>query len=82
MTLNSDGGALPCIPYGPSQFYTHPRITFWAASESFSDQWKQNKALIAILDISPFCLYLINPPGIPFLWPPFFLNAELRRWGD
>ena len=62
VTLNFDGGALSCISYGPSLFYTHPRITFWEASESFSDQWKPNKASVAILDISPFCLYLSHQP--------------------
>ena len=26
------------------------------------------------------CICPLSPPGIPFLLPPFFLNAELRRW--
>ena len=62
VTFSLDGGPLSCIPYGPSLFSTHPRITFWEASESFSDQWKPNKASVAILDISPFRLYLSHQP--------------------
>ena len=83
VTLNFDGGALSCISYGPSLFYTHPRITFWEASESFSDRWKQNKASVAILDISPFCLYLSHQPTWDsILAATFLLKCKTEKVGS
>jgi len=59
----------------------HPWGTFWGSIWDFSDEWKQNKAAMATLDIIPSAwICPLNPPGIPFLPPPFLLNAEQRRW--
>ena len=60
------------------------RITFWEASESFSDQWKQNKASMAVLDISPFCLYLSPQPTWDSILAATFLlkcrTEEVGHW--
>ena len=82
VTLSLDGGALSCIPYCPSLFYTHPRITFWEASESFSDQWKPNKASVAILDISPFCLYLSHQPTWDSILAAFIVKCKTEEVGS
>ena len=58
------------------------RITFWKASESFSDQWKQNKASVAVLDISPFCLYLSpQPTWDSILAATFPLKCRMKELG-
>ena len=68
-------------PFSVSLF--NPGVPSGGASGSFSDEWKQNKAAMATLDIIPSAwICPLNPPGIPFLPPPFFLNAKLRRWGQ
>ena len=59
------------------------RITFWEASESFSDQWKQNKASMAVLDISPFCLYLSpQPTWDSILAATFLLKCRTEEVGS
>jgi len=66
-------------PFSVSLFI--PEVPSRGASGSFSDEWKQNKATMATLDTIPSAwICPLNPPGIPFLPPPFLLNAEQRRW--
>ena len=59
----------------------HPWGTSRGEPGSFSDEWKQNKAAMATLDTIPSAwICPLSPPGLPFLPPPFLLNAEQRRW--
>ena len=72
----------------------HPWGTSRGEPGSFSDEWKQNKAAMAALDTIPSAwICPLNPPGLPFFFfflififglpflpPPFLLNAEQRRW--
>ena len=69
----------PLWPFSVSLFI--PGVPSGGASGSFSDEWKQEKVAMATLDIILSAwICPLNLPGIPFLPPPFLLNAEQRRW--
>ena len=77
VTLNFDGGALSFIVTALLIVYTHPWAAFWRASGSFSDQWDTARQQWPLWTSAPSAwLCALNPPGLPFLPPPFLLNSE------
>ena len=62
---------------------THHSATLWVLSGSFPDQWKQNKAEMATLYISPFCLDLPpQPTWASILAATFPLKCRMEELGS